>query len=99
VKVWENAWEEFTPFLRFDPEIRAIIYTTDSIESLNARFRRAVRARGHFPNEQAALKCLFLTIASRDPTGIGRQRWTNRWKPALNAFAIAFPGRIIPTTK
>jgi len=53
VKVWENAWEEFTPFLRFDPEIRAIIYTTNSIESLNARFRRAVRAQGHFPNEQA----------------------------------------------
>ena len=99
VKLWENAWEEFTPFLRFDPEIRTIIYTTNSIESLNARFRRAVRARGHFPNEQAALKCLFLTIISLDPTGVGRQRWTNRWKPAMNAFAIAFPGRIIPTTK
>ncbi len=99
VKLWENAWEEFTPFLRFDPEIRTIIYTTNSIESLNARFRRAVRARGHFPNEQAALKCLFLTIVSLDPTGVGRQRWTNRWKPALNAFAIAFPARIIPTTK
>ena len=99
VKLWENAWEEFTPFLRFDPEIRTIIYTTNSIESLNARFRRAVRARGHFPNEQAALKCLFLTVVSLDPTGVGRQRWTNRWKPALNAFAIAFPGRIIPTTK
>ena len=99
MKLWENAWEEFTPFLRFDPEIRTIIYTTNSIESLNARFRRAVRARGHFPNEQAALKCLFLTVVSLDPTGVGRQRWTNRWKPALNAFAIAFPGRIIPTTK
>jgi len=99
VKLWENAWEEFTPFLRFDPEIRTILYTTNSIESLNARFRRAVRARGHFPNEQAALKCLFLTLISLDPTGAGRQRWTNRWKPALNAFAIAFPGRIIPAAK
>ena len=99
MKLWENAWEEFTPFLRFDQEIRTVIYTTNSIESLNARFRRAIRARGHFPNEQAALKCLFLTVASLDPTGTGRKRWTNRWKPALNAFAIAFPGRIIPTTK
>jgi transposase-like protein len=99
VKLWENAWDEFTPFLRFDPEIRGIIYTTNAIESLNARFRRAIRARGHFPNEQAALKCLFLTIVSLDPTGTGRQRWTNRWKPALNAFAIAFEGRIMPTTK
>jgi transposase-like protein len=99
VKLWENAWEEFTPFLRFDQEIRTIIYTTNSIESLNARFRRAIRARGHFPNDQAALKCLFLTVMSLDPTGTGRQRWTNRWKPALNAFAIAFPGRMIPATK
>jgi transposase-like protein len=99
VKLWENAWEEFTPFLRFDQEIRAIIYTTNSIESLNARFRRAIRARGHFPTEQAALKCLFLTIVSLDPTGTGRKRWTNRWKGALNAFAIAFPGRIVPSTK
>src|SRR5205085_7994036 len=40
-----------------------------------------------------------LTIVSLDPTGVGRQRWTNRWKPGLNAFAIAFPGRIFPTTK
>ena len=59
----------------------------------------AVRARGHFPNEQAALKCLYLTIVSLDPTGRGRQRWTNRWKPALNAFHIAFEGRIIPKAK
>jgi transposase-like protein len=99
VKLWENAWEEFTPFLRFDQEIRTVIYTTNSIDSLNARFRRAVTARGHFPNEQAGLKCLFLTVVSLDPTGTGRKRWTNRWKPALNAFAIAFPGRIVPATK
>jgi putative transposase len=99
VKLWESGWEEFIPFLAFDMEIRTIIYTTNAIESLNARFRRAVKARGHFPNEQAALKCLYLTIISLDPTGTGRQRWTNRWKPAMNAFAIAFEGRIIPTTR
>jgi len=99
VKLWESAWEEFIPFLAFDAEIRTILYTTNAIESLNGRFRRAVRARGHFPNEQAALKCLYLTIISLDPTGTGRQRWTNRWKAALNAFAITFEGRIIPTTR
>jgi putative transposase len=99
VKLWESAWEEFIPFLAFDMEIRTIIYTTNAIESLNARFRRAVKARGHFPNEQAALKCLYLTVISLDPTGTGRQRWTNRWKAALNAFAITFEGRIIPTTR
>jgi transposase-like protein len=66
-------------------------------ESLNARMRRATRARGHFPDEQAALKCLYLVIRSLDPTGKGRQRWMNRWKPALNAFAITFEGRLFPT--
>lgn len=49
VKLWENAWEEFTPFLRFDTEIRRIVCTTNAIESVNARIRRAVKARGHFP--------------------------------------------------
>ena len=57
------------PFLDYDVEIRRVIYTTNAIESLNARFRRAARARGHFPNEQAALKCLYLVIRSLDPTG------------------------------
>ena len=94
VKLWESAWAEFVPFLAFDPEIRTIICTTNAIESLNARFRRAVRARGHFPTEQAALKCLYLVIHSLDPTGAGRRRWTNRWKKALNAFDITFDGRL-----
>jgi len=99
VKLWENAWAEFVPFLNFDPEVRTVIYTTNAIESLNARIRKAVKARGHFPTEQAAMKCVYLAVMSLDPTGRGRQRWTNRWKPALNAFTIAFPGRIISSTK
>ena len=82
------------PFLQFDREIRTVICTTNAIESINARMRRAVNARGHFPAEQAALKCLYLAIMSLDPTGQGRQRWTNRWKPALNAFDITFDGRL-----
>jgi putative transposase len=96
VKLWENAWAEFVPFLAFPVEIRTILYSTNAIESLNARFRRSVKARGHFPNEQAALKHLYLVLASLDPTGRGRQRWVTRWKPALNAFAIMFEGRIQP---
>jgi transposase-like protein len=94
VKLWESAWAEFVPFLRFDREIRTLICTTNAIESLNARFRRSVKARGHFPTEQAALKHLFLVIISLDPTGRGRQRWSNRWKAALNAFDITFDGRL-----
>jgi putative transposase len=93
VRLWENAWEEFIPFLDYDIEIRTVICSTNAIESLNARYRRAVRARGHFPTEQAALKCLYLVTRSLDPTGAGRARWTMRWKPALNAFAITFADR------
>jgi putative transposase len=77
---------------------RHFIPGTNAIESLNARYRRAVRARGHFPTEQAALKCLYLVTRSLDPTGRGRARWAMRWKPALNAFAITFEGRIVAST-
>lgn len=97
IQLWNNAWNEFIPFLDWDVEIRKIICTTNAIESLNARYRRAVRARGHFPNDQAALKCLYLVTRSLDPTGRGRARWVIRWKAALNAFAITFTGRLTPT--
>lgn len=93
--LWTRAWAEFVPFLDYDVEIRRVICSTNAIESLNARYRRAVRARGHFPTEQAALKCLYLVTRSLDPTGKGRARWSMRWKPALNAFAITFEGRIV----
>jgi transposase-like protein len=93
IRLWENAWEQFIPFLDYDVEIRKVICSTNAIESLNARYRRAVRARGHFPSEQAALKCLYLVTRSLDPTGTGRARWAMRWKPALNAFAITFGDR------
>jgi putative transposase len=93
VRLWDNAWNEFIPFLDYDIEIRRVLCSTNAIESLNARYRRAVKARGHFPSEQAALKCLYLVTRSLDPTGQGRQRWAVRWKPALNAFSITFADR------
>jgi transposase-like protein len=93
IRLWENAWEEFIPFLDYDIEIRTVICSTNAIESLNARYRRAIKARGHFPTEQAALKCLYLVTRSLDPAGTGQARWTMRWKPALNAFAITFSDR------
>jgi transposase-like protein len=97
-RLWRAAWTEFIPFLDYDVEIRRVICSTNAIESLNARYRRAIRARGHFPTEQAALKCLYLVTRGLDPTGRGRARWTIRWKPALNAFAITFDGRVLPST-
>jgi len=69
IGLWRAAWTEFIPFLDYDVEIRRVICTTNAIESLNARFRRAVRARGHFPTDQAALKCLYLVARSLDPPG------------------------------
>src|SRR6059058_2892619 len=93
IRLWDNAWAEFIPFLDYDVEIRSVICSTNAIESLNARYRRAIKARGHFPNELAALKCLYLVTRSLDPTGTGRARWAVRWKPALNAFAITFADR------
>lgn len=93
IRLWRNAWLEFVPFLDYDVEIRRMICSTNAIESLNARYRRAIRARGHFPTEQAAMKCLYLVTRSLDPTGTGRARWTMRWQPVLNAFAITFGDR------
>ena len=96
IRLWENAWAEFVPFLSFDVEIRKVICSTNAIESVNARIRKAVRARGHFPNEAAAMKCVYMALMSLDPTGKGRKRWTMRWKAPLNAFQIAFEGRLTP---
>ena len=56
IRLWDNAWDEFIPFLDYDVEIRRVICSTNAIESLNARYRRAIKARGRFPSEQATLK-------------------------------------------
>jgi putative transposase len=93
IRLWDNAWAEFVPFLDYDVEIGTVICSTNPIESLNAKCRRATNARGHFPNELAVLKCLYLVTRALDPTGAGRARWMMRWKPALNAFAITFGDR------
>lgn len=91
---WENSWNEFIPFLEFPAELRRIVYTTNAIESLNARFRRAVRHRGHFPNEQAAMKVLYLVANQHRP---GRDNLTGRingWKTILNTLTIHYGDRI-----
>ena len=93
-KLWRAAWEQFIPFLDYDVEIRKVLCSTNAIESLNARYRRAVNAKGHFPTEQAAMKTLYLVTRSLDPKGLGQARWVTRWKPALNAFAITFADRM-----
>ena len=92
--LWRNAWSTFIPFLDYDVEIRRVLFSTNAIESQNARYRRAVNAKGHFPTEQAAMKTLYLVTRSLDPKGLGQARWVTRWKPALNAFAVTFETRM-----
>jgi putative transposase len=96
VKLWTQAWPEVIPYMAFDREIRYLLTSTNAVESLNARLRRAVKVSGHFPTELAALKRLYLAILSLDPTGKAPQRWSNRWKPVLNAFEMGFDGRLHP---
>ena len=62
MSTWEASWERFTPFLAFGPALRKVIYTTNSIESLNYQLRKIIKNRGHFPNDGAAIKLLWLAI-------------------------------------
>lgn len=94
---WEHSWNEFVPFLEFPPELRKVVYTTNAIESLNARFRRAVRHRGHFPNEQAALKVLYLVANQQRPNRSDLVGRVNGWKQILNALTIHYGERITAT--
>jgi putative transposase len=94
IQSWENSWAEFVPFLEFPAELRKVVYTTNAIESLNARFRRAVRHRGHFPNEQAALKVLYLVATQRRPNRQDLTGRINGWKTILNALTVHYGDRI-----
>ena len=94
IKLWHSAWQQFIPFLAFPPQIRRIVYTTNAIESLNARFRQATRRRGHFPNEQAALKVLYLVIRTPKVNRANVTGKTGGWKAALNVLALYYGDRI-----
>jgi transposase-like protein len=94
ISSWERAWDEFVPFLAFPVELRKIVYTTNAIESLNARFRRAVHHRGHFPNEQAALKVLYLVATQHKPNRENLSGKINGWKHILNALTVHYGERI-----
>lgn len=64
VKTFDNQWEQFTPFLAFPPALRRVIYTTNAIESLNYQLRKVIKNRGHFPNDEAIVKLLWLAICN-----------------------------------
>ena len=95
IRLWRAHWQEFVPFLAFPPEVRRVIYTTNLIESMNARLRKVTRNRGQFPSEQAALKVLYLAVRNLDDyrrPNVGIR--SSGWKQALQAFTIYFEGRI-----
>jgi transposase-like protein len=94
VATWESAWGEFVPFLEFPVELRQIVYTTNAIESLNARFRKAVRHRTHFPNEQAAMKVLYLVAIDKRRNRANPTGRINSWKNILNTLTIHYGDRI-----
>jgi putative transposase len=90
-EMWRAHWEQFIPFFAFPPEIRKIIYTTNSIEAANRQLRKIIKTRGQFPTEDAALKLLWLALIRAE------KKWTypiRDWPRALHQFAIMFPGRI-----
>jgi transposase-like protein len=87
--------ERFIPFLAFPPELRKIIYTTNAIESLNYQLRKIIKNRGHFPDNDAAMKLLYLGIRNISSHRGGTSgTGTQGWKIALNTLARLFPGRI-----
>lgn len=89
-QAWLNAWEYVTPFLAFPPEVRRVIYTTNAIEALNRQLRKAIKTKGHFPNEEAARKLIYLAITNAVPAWTRTRNWTT----ALLAFKIHFGDRL-----
>ncbi|HWN12201.1 MAG TPA: IS256 family transposase [Pyrinomonadaceae bacterium] len=88
---WRRNWERIVPFLAYPQEIRKVIYTTNAIESVNRGLRKIIKNRGSFPNDEAALKLMYLALGNIS------QKWTKpikEWKAALNRFAIVFEGRL-----
>lgn len=90
-QVWRRNWARITPFFQYPPDIRRAIYTTNSVESLNRSLRKTIKIRGGFPNQEAALKLLFLALRQ------AAKKWTmpiHHWREALNHFTILWPDRM-----
>ena len=87
---WRRAWDRVIPFFAFPPEVRRVIYTTNAIESVNARLRKIIKTRGHFPSDDAATKLIWLALRNiTEDWG----RAANHWKSAMNQFAILYGDR------
>ena len=87
--LWRRNWQGVIPFFQFPPEIRKIVYTTNAIESLNMSLRKAIKTRGAFPSEDAALKVMYLALRNL----AGKWQSVQGWKEALNRFALLWDAR------
>lgn len=87
---WRRAWDKVIPFFAFPPEVRKVVYTTNAIESINARLRKIIKTRGHFPSDEAATKLIWLAL--RNITA-DWGRAAKDWKAAMNQFAILYAER------
>lgn len=90
VQAWQRAWEHVTPFFAFPPDIRRVIYTTNTMESLNMQLRKIIKTRGHFPSDEAAIKLLWRALRNVLKKSV---RAAFDWKPAMNQLAILFGER------
>ena len=90
VAAWRRAWDKVIPFFAFPPEVRRVIYTTNAIESVNARLRKIIKTRGHFPSDEAASKLIWLALKNITADW---GRAANNWKSAMNQFAILYQDR------
>ena len=94
-RTWRAAWPEFVPFLAFPPPLRKVVFSTNLIESINARLRKVTRNRGHFTSEQAAIKVLYLAIRHLiEPKASDRNQVAPHWKEALNALTLYYEDRL-----
>jgi putative transposase len=89
-QVWRRNWERVTPFFAFPESVRKVIYTTNAVESLNMALRKIIKTRGSFPNEEAAIRLLYLALRNHS------KKWTfvQGWREALNQFQILWPERM-----
>jgi putative transposase len=90
VQSWRRAWDNVIPFFAFPPEVRRVIYTTNAIESLHMQLRKIIKTRGHFPNDDAAIKLIWLALRNIND---GKVRSAREWKLAMNQFAVLYGDR------
>jgi len=88
---WRSRWEHITPFLALPEDLRKIVYTTNTIEAMHRHIRKAIKTRGHFPDEQAATKLIYLAIERAETKWRSARAWTSARRALKIHFGDRFP--------